>query len=138
MGLLTDHTALEVTAPGDADALRDVLGAVGAVDGRIDPQERAVLQALFATVPQLRNDPNTAPPRLRREQILDELSRLDNERLQRQCFVLAVELAMASDGINEAEDQYLEALRQALRIDEAFASMVVQVLACKYARESAG
>lgn len=136
MGVLTDHTALEVTSPGDASALRDVLSAIGSVDGSVDAQERAVIEALFRTVPQLRDSTPTVPPRVSRDQIVAELGKLKNQRLQRQCFVLAVELAMASDGVNQAEDRYLEALKQALRIDAAFAEMVVQVLACKYARAS--
>jgi len=138
MGVLTDHTALEVTTPGDAAALRDVLSAIGAVDGSVDSQERAVLEAFYRTIPQLRDDATRVPPRMGRAQILADLAKLKNERLQRQCFVLAVELAMASDGVNEAEDQYLDALKQALRIDDAFAGTVVQVLACKYARSPEG
>jgi hypothetical protein len=134
MGVLTDYTALEVTSPGDAAPLRDVLSAIGSVDGSVDAQERAVIEALFRTIPQLRDDPPTVPPRISRKQILADLAKLQNERLQRQCFVLAVELAIASDGVNAAEDQYLEELRAALRIDESFAAMTVQVLACKYAR----
>jgi uncharacterized membrane protein YebE (DUF533 family) len=133
MRVLTDHTALEVTSPGDASALRDVLSAVGSVDGSLDEQERVLLRALFDTIPQLRAETAALPPRSRK-QILVDLAKLQNEPLQRQCFVLAVELAIASDGVNEAEDQYLESLKQALRIDDAFAHMVVQVIACKYAR----
>jgi len=137
MGVLTNYTALEVTAPGDAAALRDVLSAVGSVDGGVDAAERAVLEALFRTVPQLRDDPGKIPPRNSRDKILAELAKLEDVRLRRQCFVLAVELAMASNGVNDAEDRYLEALRTTLRIDDAFAVMVVRVLACKYARAAA-
>ncbi len=135
MGILTDHTALEVTSQGDAGALRDVFSAIGSVDGSVDAQERTVIEAMFHTVPQLRDEQASVPPRSR-NQILTELGKLTNERLRRQCFVLAVELAIASDGVNQAEDQYLEALKKALRIDDAFALMVVQVLACKYARSA--
>jgi uncharacterized membrane protein YebE (DUF533 family) len=137
MGILTDHTALEVTADGDSAALRDVISAIGSVDGKLDEQERAVVHALFHTVPQLRSDPATAPPR-GRAQILADLGKLKDERLQRQCFVVAVELAIASDGVNEAEDQYLGQLKKALRIDDAFAASVVQVMAVKYARATEG
>ena len=133
MGVLINHTALEITAPGDAKILRDVLSAISSADGSVDAQERAVLDAFFRTIPQLRDDASRVPPR-GRNQILADLAKLTNERLQRQCFVLAVELAIASDGVNEAEDQYLEALKQALRIDDGFAEMVVQVIASKYAR----
>jgi hypothetical protein len=135
MGLLNDLTAAELAStPADAAALRDVLSAIGTVDGRLDRTERAVIEALFATIPQLRDHPASVPPRASRERILEALGKLEDERLRRQCFVLAVELAIASEGINEAEDGYLESLRAALRIDDSFARHTVEVLACKYAR----
>jgi len=136
MGLLVQHTALEVAAPGDARALRDVLSAVGSVDGVVDAQESALIAAFFRTIPQLRDEAVRVPPRASREALLRELGALESERLRRQCYVVAVELAIASEGINEAEDAYLTALQQALRIDEAFARAVVEVMACKYARAS--
>lgn len=135
MGLLTELTSAEVSStPEDAAALRDVLSAIGSVDGSVDPVERALIEALFATLPQLRDHPARVPPRSHRARILEELGRLDDAQLRRQCYVLAVEVAIASDGINAAEDDYLEALKTALRIDDEFARAVVQVMAVKYAR----
>src|SRR5207248_6912673 len=122
------------TSPEDAAALRDVLSAVGSVDGSVDTVERAVLESLFRTLPQLRDHPPSTPPRSNRARILEELAKLSDEALRYQCWVVAVELAIASDGINEAEDQYLEQLQQALRVDMEFAAMTVRVFACKYAR----
>jgi len=137
MGLLTRFTSAEIaSSPEDAAALRDVLSAVGTVDGSVDKVERAVLEALYKTLPQLRDHPATAPPRSQRAKILESLSAIDSEALRYQCWVVAVELAIASDGINEAEDQYLEQLQQALRVDMDFAATTVRVLACKYARAS--
>ena len=92
-----------------------MLSAVGSVDGSVDKVERAVLEALFKTLPQLRDHPSSAPPRANRTRILEELAKLEDEALRYQCWVVAVELAIASDGINELEDQYLEQLQQALR-----------------------
>jgi hypothetical protein len=137
MGLLTQYTATELaTTPEDAAALRDVLSAVGSVDGTVDTVERAVIEALHKTLPQLRDHPPSAPPRANRARILEELGKLQDVRLRNQCWVVAVELAIASDGINEAEDQYLDALREALRVDVNFAAMTVRVLAAKYSRAS--
>jgi hypothetical protein len=137
MGLLSRFTSAELaTSPEDAAALRDVLSAIGGVDGSVDQVERAVLEALSKTLPQLRDHPAAAPPRSQRARILESLSRIDNQALRYQCWVVAVELAIASDGINEAEDQYLEMLQQALRVDGDFAAMTVRVLACKYGRAS--
>jgi tellurite resistance protein len=135
MGLLSRFTSAELaTSPEDAAALRDVLSAVGSVDGSVDAVERIVLESLFRTLPQLRDHPQAAPPRSSRVRILEELAKLEDEALRYQCWVVAVELAIASDGINEAEDKYLEQLQQALRVDMDFAAMTVRVLACKYAR----
>jgi hypothetical protein len=137
MGLLSRYTSVELaTSPDDAAALRDVLSAIGSVDGSVDQVERAVLEALAKTLPQLRDHPATAPPRSQRARILESLAKIESEALRNQCWVVAVELAIASDGINEAEDQYLEMLREALRVDVNFAAMTVRVLACKYARAS--
>jgi len=45
MGLLSRFTSAELaTSPEDAAALRDVLSAVGSVDGSVDAVERAVLE----------------------------------------------------------------------------------------------
>ncbi len=134
MSLLSRYTALEVTKPGDAAALRDVLSAVGSVDGSVDALERTVIEALFHTIPQLREETSKVPPRTNRAQILAQLEKVTDERLRRQCFVLAVELAVASGGVNEAEDAYLGSLQKALAIDAAFAEATVQVMAAKYTR----
>jgi uncharacterized membrane protein YebE (DUF533 family) len=137
MGLLTRYTAFEIASePSDAAPLRDVLSAVGSIDGSVDDTERLVIEAMFRTVPQLRDHGDDVPPRASRQHILAELAKLSDERLRRQCFILAAELAIASDGVNQAEDEYLEAVKAALRIDDAFAEMVVQVLAYKYARSA--
>src|SRR5262249_32544959 len=106
MGLLTRFTATEIaTTPEDAAALRDVLSAVGTVDGSVDSTEYRLIEALFRTIPQLRDHAGAgAPPRANRDHILGALAKLGDERLRRQCWVLAVELAIASEGVNEAEE----------------------------------
>jgi tellurite resistance protein len=137
MGLLSRFTSTELaTSPEDAAALRDVLSAVGTVDGSVDKVERAVIEALFKTLPQLRDHPASAPPRANRTRILEELGKLQHQGLRDQCWVVAVEVAIASDGINDAEDAYLEELREALRVDVNFAAWTVRVMASKYARAS--
>src|SRR5256885_8520559 len=112
MGLLRTLTASDCYgAPKDATPLRDVLSAIGSVDGKIDEIERHVLAAMFSTLPQLREAPVAAPPRSNRNAILADLGKLGDEKLRRQCWVVAVELALAAQGINDAEDPYLEQLR---------------------------
>ncbi len=138
MGLLTRYTSAELaTGEADAAALRDVISTVGAVDGSLDPTERVVIESLFKTLPQLRDHPASAPPRASRAHVLEQLGKLQDKRLREQCWVVAVELAIASDGINDDEDAYLESLRTTLRVDDQFAAMTVRVMASKYARTSA-
>jgi hypothetical protein len=135
MGLFRTLTASDSYGkPADAASLRDVLSAIGSVDGKLDEIERHLLAAMFATLPQLREAPVNAPPRSNRAALLADLGKIADEKLRRQCWVVAVELALASEGVNEAEDQYLEQLRQALRIDDSFARNVIEVMAVKYAR----
>jgi hypothetical protein len=138
MGLLARYTSAELaTTESDASALRDVISTIGAVDGSLDPIERVVIESLFRTLPQLRDHPSNAPPRAGREHVLQQLAKLQDKRLREQCWVVAVELAIASDGINDAEDAYLESLRTTLRIDDQFAAFTVRVMASKYARTTA-
>jgi hypothetical protein len=135
MGLLRTLTSQASQGKAvDSGPLRDVLSAIGSVDGKLDEIERHLIQAMFDTLPQLREHPATAPPRANRNALLADLAKIGDEKLRRQCWVVAVELAIASEGVNEAEDQYLEQLQQALRIDDAFARKSVEVLAVKYAR----
>ena len=138
MGLLARYTSAELaTTSADAEALRDVISTIGSVDGNLDPVERVVIESLFRTLPQLRDHPSSAPPRASRAHVLEQLAKLQDKRLREQCWVVAVELAIASDGINEAEDAYLDSLRTTLRIDDQFAAFTVRVLASKYARTTA-
>ncbi len=48
--------------------------------------------------------------------------------------MLAIDLVLASEGAHDREDVFVEELRAALRIDEAFARQAITVLAYKYAR----
>jgi tellurite resistance protein len=135
MGLLRDLTTR--TNHGDAreaTPLRDVLSVMGTIDGKLDESERAAIAGMFRSLPQLRSAPESAaPPKVNRAQLLEDLKKISEPRLRRQCFVVAVEVALSSGGANESEDQYIERLRGALDIDEAFARRTIEVLAYKYA-----
>lgn len=136
MGLLRDLTATS-SSGSDADAgpLRDLLSAAVLADGAVDHAEHITVEALYETVPQLRHAPEDArPPATSRKALVASFARLVEEPLRRQLFVLAVDLTLASDGASEREDAFIEELRAALRIDEAFARQAISVLAYKYAR----
>jgi hypothetical protein len=135
MGLLRDLTASEPTGQAtDAGPLRDLISATVNADGVVDLAEHVSVEALYETIPQLRNAPDSARPPQNRKACLAELAKLTDARLKRQLFVLAVDLALASEGATDREDVFVDELRIALGLDDKFAKQVISVLSYKYAR----
>jgi hypothetical protein len=135
MGLLRDLVASTPTGQAaDAGPLRDLISAVVTADGQVDVAEHITVEALFETVPQLREAPEAQHPPASRKALLAQLGQLRDPRLQKQLFVIAIDLALASEGVNEREDVFIEELRAALSIDVPFAKATIAVLAAKYGR----
>ncbi len=135
MGLLRELTSPAPTGgPDDARPLRDLISAIVTADGGVDVAEHITVEALYEAVPQLRDAPEEMRPPASRKALLQALGKLDDERLRRQLYVLAVDLALASEGATEREDAFVEELRAALRLDEGFARQAIAVLSYKYAR----
>ena len=65
--------------------------------------------------------------------VLDELATIESEVMRKRCFLLAVDVAMASGGITETEDRALEKMAEVLRLDEASVRVIAEVMAIKYA-----
>ena len=128
--MLTASSA--TTGVSDAAPLAHTAQLVASIDGKVEPAEQAALDALCKTVPQLKGQP--LPARITRRQLLDLLGTLESEALRRQCFVIAVEMALASGQVNESEDQFVEMIYKSLGLELSFATQVIQVIACKYAR----
>jgi len=112
------------------DHLLQTLFVLSAVDGKVDEREQAMLDALRATVPQLKGAP--APERISRQDLLEKLGGLDELAARRQCYVLALEMALASGSVNDSEQKYLAHLQRALRLDDDFALRAREVLGVKY------
>lgn len=135
MGLLRELTAPAPTGHADdAVPLRDLISAVVTADGAVDVAEHVSVEALYETLPQLRHAPDSSRPPQSRKDFVASLGRIKDEKLKRQLFVLAVDLALASEGATDREDAFLEELRRALSLDERFARQVIEVIAYKYAR----
>jgi hypothetical protein len=135
MGLLRDLVATTPTGkPEDAGALRDLISAVVTADGSVDAAEHITVEALHETVPQLRAAPPATQPPALRKALLASLKKVTDPRLRRQLWVIAVDLALSSEGVSEREDLFLEELRAVLSIDDAFARQTIAVFAAKYAR----
>lgn len=135
MGLLRDLVASQPTGQAsDAGPLRDLISAIVNADGQVDVAEHITVEALHETLPQLRGAPESDRPPAMRKALLGQLRLVDDPRLRRQLFVLAVDLSLASGGVHEREDAFIEELREVLSIDEAFAKQTIAVMAAKYAR----
>jgi tellurite resistance protein len=133
MGLLSMLITPQPNVRGDDhQSLGNTITAMAAIDGNIDPAEVTLLKALAETIPQLKGKP--LPAKVGRKELLEQLAALPSRALRRQCFVLAVEVALASGHVNESEDQFIDRLQKALDIDLAFAREAIEVIACKYAR----
>ena len=120
--------------PEEETLLWNLIQIMNRVDGVVEPAEMQVAEALSRTVPQLRSGRSDPRPVLSRKAILDEVAKIGNEPLRRQLYVVAIEAALSSGDVNESEDQYLDHLRRALNIDDAYATKVIEVLGCKYGR----
>lgn len=136
MGLLRDLTATSPSGSSDdAASIRDLLSAAVVADGTVDQAEHITVEALYETIPQLRDATvDGRPPISNRKALIAAFGKLTDARLAKQLFVLAVDLVLASEGAHEREDVFIEELRAALRLDEAFARQTITVLAHKYAR----
>ncbi len=118
----------------DEELLWNVIQTVTRVDGVVEPGEQQMADLLSRTVPQLRVGRADGRPTHTRKALLDELAKVEDAGLCKQLFVIAVEAALASGDVNESEDQYVDHLRRTLRIEDAFAQRVVEVVGLKYGR----
>lgn len=116
----------------DYEALAHTAQTMATIDGSLDATEQALLEVLWKTVPQLKGRPQ--PTHLGRRQLLELAGTVESDALRKQCFVIAVEVALASGHVNESEDQFIDLLQKALRVELAFAREAIEVIACKYAR----
>jgi uncharacterized membrane protein YebE (DUF533 family) len=112
------------------DYLLQTLFVLTSVDGKIDHSEQNMIDCLRMTVSQLKGV--RAPERITRQQLLDKLANLEDLKSRRQCFVLALEMALASGTINASEHHYLGRLQEALRLDDEFVTHSREVIAAKY------
>ena len=136
MGLLSELTASQPGGhPDDVATLRDLISAVVISDGSVDVAEHLSVEALHETVPQLRGAAqSTRPPIASRATLLAQLAKVADDELRRQLFVIAVDLALSSEGASEREDTFIAQLQRTLELGDSFARETITVLAYKYAR----
>jgi uncharacterized membrane protein YebE (DUF533 family) len=112
------------------DHLLQTLFVLGSVDGQVHPTEQRMIDALRMTVRELQG--RKAPQHITRAELLAKLSLLDELAARRQCYVLALEVALASGTVNEPEQRYLGELQRVLRLDDEFARHAREILGSKY------
>lgn len=144
MGLLKNATEAHMPEKKPTDDLLLFHGMMLMIygDGVMDAAEQQTLIALLMTVPDFHGkDVNVLLeegaklvrkyPSVRES--ISALADLSNDNLKKKCFVLAVDLALASGDVDKNEDEILEAMQRVLNIHEDFARATIGTLSSKYA-----
>ncbi len=143
MGLLSRLTGGSTAkqATDDVLLLHGMLLMAGA-DGTIEQSELSTVQGFYDTLPEFKGkDFSELLSQANRvvaqhgglKQSINALGDIKSPAIKKKCFVLVVDIAMASGDIDEAEDKLLDAMQRLLGIDDAFARQVIEVLQTKYA-----
>jgi uncharacterized tellurite resistance protein B-like protein len=134
-------TATPMKQSNDDALLLHAMLLMAGVDGSIDPGELSTVQSVFDTLPEFRGkqfdellvEANRIVARFGGLQAsVAALADLSGPVARRKCFVLAVDVALASGDVDDAEDALLDRIQKILDIDDAFADRVIEVLATKY------
>lgn len=145
MGLLkkmTNEVAPQKSPSDDALILHGMLCVAGA-DGAFDDAEIELVQGYFATLPEFEGKDweevyNGAKKVLSKYNSVFEsvkaLADLSTQALKNKMFVLAVDIALSSGDVDEAEDEMLEAMQRVLSISDELAAKIIEVMAIKYAQ----
>ncbi|HOJ78257.1 MAG TPA: tellurite resistance TerB family protein [Bacillota bacterium] len=145
MGLLkkmTNEVAPQKGPSDDALILHGMLCVAGA-DGAFDDAEIELVQGYFATLPEFEGKDweevyNGAKKVLSKYNSVFEsvkaLADLSTQALKNKMFVLAVDIALSSGDVDEAEDEMLEAMQRVLSIPDELAAKIIEVMAIKYAQ----
>ncbi len=126
----------------DQALLFHAMYVMAVVDGKLAQPEAAVLRSLVATLPDFRTANLeallTASEALSKEyggvlESIEAFTRFSEAPdLRYRAFLLATEVAFASDGINAAEEQLLSSLSNILGLDRKLSEAIIDVLSFKY------
>lgn len=133
--------------PTDEVLLLHSMFCIAAADGAIDEAEDEALRVYANTLPEFRHmsggafqdavDASVAiAQRFKRDMkaSLQVLAEIKREEIRNKAFVLAVDIARSSGAVVEAEQEMLDAMQRVLRVDDALAQRIVEVISLKYAR----
>lgn len=130
------------TQAKDQLILFQVMKMVAAVDGKFDDAETALVRGYLITLPDFRNAVfetlNQRSLELSKKyggllESMEAVTELSTEARRRKAFILALDVAHASTGVNPVESTLLSSLQKLLYLDPTFASHAREVIAQKYA-----
>ena len=132
-------------APTDDVLLLHSIFCIAAADGTIEDAEDEMIRAYANTLPEFRDmdgdEFNKAMEQSSKishkynrdmKSSLVVLNEIQSEAVRNKAFVLAVDIAMSSGDVDESEEEMLEAMQRILRIDDALATKIIEVIALKY------
>jgi uncharacterized tellurite resistance protein B-like protein len=138
-----DRTAnVQAGAHADAALLLHGMMCVAGADGSFAEAEMRMVEGYFAQLPELRGRDfdalmDEAHAIVERHgtvaESLSELSRLSSRALKTKLYVVAADIALATEQVDAREGAMLASLQSVLEIDDATATAILEVLALKYA-----
>jgi len=148
MGLLSKFMGqAPAKKPTDDVLLLHSIFCIAAADGHIDDGEDDVIRAYANTLPEFRDmDGNEFQKAIDAsikiahkynrdmKSSLVVLNEIESDAVRKKAYVLAVDIALSSGDIDEGEEAMLEAMQRILRIDDALASKIIEVIALKYVK----
>ena len=144
MGLLSRLTGAKPNTKKPTDDVLLIHGMLlmAGADGTIEESEHSLVGALIDTLPEFK-DKDIGDLISQGEKIIARsgglkesvraVGELSTPVLKKKLYVLAVDIAMSSGDIDEAEDALLETYQRLLGIDDKFAQEVIEILGIKYA-----
>ena len=134
-------------APTDDVLLLHSIMCMAAADGIIEDTEDEMIRNYANTLPEFRDMDGQefgkcfeASAKIAHKfnrdmkSSLQVLNEIQSDAVRKKAFVLAVDIAMSSGDVDESEEEMLEAMQRILRIDEALAKNIIEVIALKYVK----
>jgi len=139
------HGASSAKTEADDVLLLHALFCIAAADGSIEDSEDALIRAYTNTLPEFRDMDGPAFDKAMNASVqiaqaynrdmkasLVVLAEIKSDAVRKKAFVLAVDIAMSSGSVDEAEEEMLDAMHRILEIDESLAAKIFEIVALKY------
>ena len=144
MGLFSRLTGQTIQKSAtDETLLFHAMICMAAADGVLEPGETSSVEAFYLSLPEFRGKEfgdllNQSNKLISKHggvaESVKELAEIQSEAVRKKAFILAVDIALASGDVDQAEDQMLDAMQRVLNIDDELAGKVVEVLSLKHAQ----